>query len=65
MKDKIKYRAYCLLYDFQMKKESTLKPLNLPFYNVPLASIQPDKLSSSNKKAAIDSVAPIELKMHP
>lgn len=33
--DYIKYRAYCLLYDFMTKKEQTLKPLNLPSYAVP------------------------------
>lgn len=28
--DPNKYRAYCLLYEFQSKKEQTMKPLNLP-----------------------------------
>eukprot|EP00347_Sterkiella_histriomuscorum_P003024 403365884 len=33
--DKLRYRIYTLLYDFQSKKEQTLKPFNLPVYQVP------------------------------
>ncbi|CDW76055.1 UNKNOWN [Stylonychia lemnae] len=34
--DKIKYKIYSLLYDFQKKKEQTLKPFKLPEYKIPL-----------------------------
>jgi len=34
--DKVKYRIYSLLYDFQKKKEQTLKPFKLPEYRIPL-----------------------------
>lgn len=42
-RDKVKYKAYCNLYELSVKKDQIVKNLGLPIYKVPLDSIRPPK----------------------
>jgi hypothetical protein len=49
----LKKRAYWLLYDFMRQKESVLKHLNLPKYNVPWLRVPVSRLHPENPKSLI------------